>query len=98
MPNRERMRPATQSRQFVGGEVQSVEIRFRQIVTAGNIALRLWFRKGGKLGHVVMLPCPRHDRSQVLPGFVRGATGIGASVLGSLVMHPIQEVANVRSG
>ena len=43
-----------------------------------------------------MFPRPRHDRSQVLACFVRSATGIGAAVLGSLVMDPIQKIANMR--
>ena len=82
---------------MASGEVQCVEIRLRQVVPSGNVALCLRFRKGGKLGHGVVLPCPGHDGPQVFAGFIRSAARIGATVLGSLVMHPIQKIANVGS-
>ena len=98
VPDCQWLLPSSGSCQLVSGEVERIEIGFGQIMSSSDI-VSLGFRAGKsrQFGDEVSLPGPGHDRSKVLASLVRGPPGIGAAILNSFLVNPIQEFANVRS-
>ncbi len=97
VPNRKRLFPAPWSRQLIRGKVECIQIRLRQVMPASRISLRLGFGKPRELRQIVLLPSPGHDRPKILTSFVRGPSGIRASVIGGFFVDPIEEIPNVAS-
>ena len=95
--DRKRLLPPPWLRQLVRGKVEGVQVRLRQIVSAGHISLRLGFGKPWELLQIILLPSPGHDCPEILASLVRGPSGIGTSVVTCSFMDPVEEFTNVVS-
>ena len=75
-PNRDRAVPASRALHLVSREVEGIDFRLGQIVSARHIALRPGLWESRRRVDQFLFPGPRNDGAQVFAGLVCGATGI----------------------
>ena len=93
--NWEWVAPTSRAFHLVGGEIDRIDLRFGQVVPPGYVAL--CFRLGEFWQGIehVLLPRPRHHSAQMRTNLVRGAAWIPAVSASSVVVDPIQKLADV---
>src|SRR5437588_7603944 len=74
--NRDRTIPAPWSLHLVSREVKGIDLRFGEIVAAGNVALLPRFREPRWRLDEFLFPGPRDDRTQLLASLVGSAAWI----------------------
>ncbi len=97
VPNGERLLPTPWPFQLVRGEVERIQIRLGQIVTAGHVPLWLGFWKSRKFLQKVLLPSPREKRSEILAGFVGRSSSVRSAVTLRFLIDPVEKFSKVRS-
>ena len=86
--------PTSGAVHFVSCKVDRVELRLGQVVPAGHVSVRLELREPWQGVDNVLLPCPRHDCSQMGTNLVRGPPGIPSFPISSILVDPIQKLTD----
>ena len=86
--------PASWSLHPVRCEVKRINFRLGEVMSSRDGPLWSWLGESGKDFDQISLPCPRHDRSKMFAGLVRGAARILAVHLHCSLVHPIQKVSD----
>ena len=94
-PDRDRTVPAARPLHLVRREVEGVDLRLGQVVSAGHVALLPGLGEPRRRVDQFLLPGPREDGAQVFAGLVRGATGVRPFLGDGTLVDPVQELADV---
>jgi hypothetical protein len=89
------MIPSSGSSHLVRREIEGVDLGFGQIMSPGNVTLRLQFRKPGKSIDQVLFPSPRHHGAQMRPHFIRNAAWVPRLSSYGIFVDPVEELANL---
>src|SRR5262249_22575798 len=87
--------PAARTPHLVGGEVKGVDLGLGQVVSAGDVALVPGRREPWRRVDLLLLPGPIKDRAEVLAGLVGRSARVLPLVLDGLLVHPVEELADV---